>query len=96
MDELIEKVDKELEALMPSLRKREDIVNELVEDLKRLGFDDPDEPVEGSECIATMCRYYNLLAGKETFPEGAAACPVCGSVYLDSDEAASCCPNRRH
>jgi hypothetical protein len=28
-------------------------------------------------------------------PHGAAACPCCGSVYLDGDEAKDCCPTQR-
>lgn len=28
-------------------------------------------------------------------PMGSAACPVCGSVWLDSDHAANCCPEER-
>ena len=28
-------------------------------------------------------------------PHGAAACPCCGTVYLDGDEAKDCCPEQR-
>jgi hypothetical protein len=28
-------------------------------------------------------------------PEGSAACPICGNIWLDSDEAATCCEDKR-
>lgn len=32
---------------------------------------------------------------QDTPPEGSAACPICGSIWLDSDEAATCCEDKR-
>lgn len=32
---------------------------------------------------------------EEKVPIGSAACPVCGSVWLDPDHAASCCEDKR-
>jgi len=42
-----------------------------------------------------FCAYCNAPARVCRHPEMSAACPVCGAVWLDSDDAAECCHDQR-
>jgi len=42
-----------------------------------------------------LCLICQNWEDGEQPPEGAAACPFCGSVWLDATHAGQCCPSKR-
>ena len=40
---------------------RKELINSLIEDLDNLGFDDPDESVDGGDCVDYLAALYEDL-----------------------------------